>query len=384
MQYAHRLNNMAPFHVMRLLAEAKALEAAGHDIIHMEVGEPDFPTPEPIVAAGQAALTQGFTRYTPAMGLPRLREAISAYYQQRYQLEIPAARVMVTPGASGALQLLMALLVDPGSEVLMADPGYPCNRNFACLYGGIPVSIPVDAESGFQLTADLIRQYWKPGISRVVLLTTPANPTGAVISPAALAEIADAVRALGGFLVVDEIYQGLIYEVDDHTALALGEQVFVINSFSKYFGMTGWRVGWLVAPESALAALDMLAQNLFLATATLSQYAALVALSTQSRVVLEQRRQIFQQRRDFLLPELQRLGFRFPYVPQGAFYLYANCSDLTGDSQTLAKRLLLEAGVATTPGIDFSVAKPELFLRFAYTTRIERLQLAIERISSKI
>lgn len=384
MRYADRTNDLEPFHVMRLLAEARQREAAGHDIIHMEVGEPDFPTPETIVAAGQAALAQGFTRYTPALGLPQLREAIAAYYHERYALEISPSRIVVTPGASGALQLLMALLVNPGSEVLMADPGYPCNRNFTFLYGGLPVSIPVDATSGFQLTADLIRQYWKPGVSRVVLLTSPANPTGAVVRSDVLAEIVAAVKALGGYLIVDEIYQGLIYQTKDHTALSLDKDVFVINSFSKYFGMTGWRVGWLVAPESAVTELDVLAQNVFLATTTMSQYAALVALSAQTREVLEQRREIFQQRRDFLLPALQQLGFRFSSVPQGAFYLYADCTGLAEDSATLAQRLLVEAGVAATPGIDFSRVKPERFLRFAYTTGVERLELAIERIASQI
>ena len=364
---------------MRLLGEARNLEAQGKDIIHMEVGEPDFATPAPIVAAGIKALNESKTKYTPALGLPELREAISGYYQARYGLDIAPQRIVITPGASGALQLLMALLVEPGDEVLMADPGYPCNRNIIHLYGGTPVPV-VSENENYPLNADEINKKWSNGVTCGVIVTTPSNPTGTVLDRQALTGIQSVVAARKGFLVVDEIYQGLVYDALDMTALELGSDVYVVNSFSKYFGMTGWRVGWLVAPEHAIPALDKLAQNLFLATATPSQYAAIAAFTEQTHDILEQRRERFQARRDFLLPALEGLGFRFPHTPKGAFYLYGDCSKLTEDSGVLATQLLGGVGVAVTPGKDFSVSNPSSFMRFAYTTSRERLAEGVDRM----
>ncbi|MGF1545841.1 MAG: pyridoxal phosphate-dependent aminotransferase [Thiotrichales bacterium] len=378
--FAHKLERIEPFHVMRLLAEARALEAAGRDIVHMEVGEPDFPCPQPIIEAGIRALQAGLTHYTPALGLPALREAIAAYYETRYGLAISPRRVVVTPGASGALQLLSALLTDPQDEWLLADPGYPCNRNLVELQCGRPTRVAVGPESSFQLTAAQIDACWRAGQTRAVLVTTPANPTGGVLTAQALAAIHAAVRARGGHLVVDEIYQGLTYGAEDHTALALGDEVFVVNSFSKYFGMTGWRLGWLVAPEAAIPALDKLAQNLFLAASTPAQHAALAAFHPHTREILEARREQFQARRDFLGTALRALGFAIPYWPEGAFYIYADVSASGLDSDTLATRLLHEAGVATTPGRDFGGQAAERYLRFAYTTDLERLGTGVGRI----
>ncbi|GMQ87446.1 MAG: pyridoxal phosphate-dependent aminotransferase [Gammaproteobacteria bacterium] len=380
---AQRLASITPFHVMKLLARARELEAQGRSVVHMEIGEPDFTTPQPVTDAGIRALQQGRTHYTPAAGLPGLREAIARHYQNQFGVTVDAGRILITPGASGALQLILAVLVDPGSQVLMADPGYPCNRNFVYLYDGEPVMIPVGPEQGYQLSTDMLEQYWT-GRTRCVMLASPSNPTGTVVSGDTLQAMLDIIRQRKGSLIVDEIYQNLCYHGKPQTALALGEDIFVINSFSKYFGMTGWRLGWLVAPEAYVDDLDMLAQNLFLAASTPAQHAALAAFETPSREVLEQRRQEFQRRRDYLLPALRALGFGIPVEPQGAFYLYADCSRFTGDSFAFATDLLEKAGVAITPGIDFGHYKAGQHVRFAYTTSMEKLQQGVERLASFI
>ncbi len=364
---------------MELLARARELEAQGRSVVHMEVGEPDFTTPEPIIQAGLRALEDGRTHYTPAMGLPELRQAISNQYHLRYGLEIAPERIAVTPGASGALQLLMSVLINPGDGVLLADPGYPCNRNFVHLVGGIPQTVDVGADSRFQLNADLIEKSWKNN-TRAVMVATPSNPTGTMLSKEELRDIVQVVQGHDGYLIVDEIYQGLIYESEDHTALETDDNLYVINSFSKYYGMTGWRLGWLVAPLDTTDAIDRLAQNIFLAAPTPAQYAALEAFSDETTTILEQRRDLFQQRRDYLLPALEELGFRFSVRPQGAFYLYGDCSRHSCDSASFAQNLLDQMGVAVTPGMDFGENAPETHIRFAYTTDLERLKEGVDRI----
>ena len=380
---AQRLAFITPFHVMALLARARELEAQGRSVVHMEIGEPDFITPQPVTEAGIRALQAGKTHYTPAAGLPELREAIARHYQDRFGVAVDPRRVLVTPGASGALQLILAALVDPGSQVLMADPGYPCNSNFVFLFEGEPVRIPVGAQQAYQLDADLLEQHWSERTA-CVLIASPSNPTGTVVTQAALQDMLEVVRRNSACLVVDEIYQHLHYGAQPQTALALGDDVFVINSFSKYFGMTGWRLGWLVAPESMIESLDTLAQNLFLAAPTVAQHAALVAFQPETQAILEQRRQAFQQRRDYLLPALRELGFDIPVEPQGAFYLYADCSRFTDDSFDFATRLLEEAGVAITPGIDFGQHAAERHVRFAYTTGLDKLREGVARIADFI
>ncbi len=335
---------------MQLLARARELEAQGRSVVHMEIGEPDFITPLPVTDAGIRALQQGLTHYTPAAGLPELREAIARHYRDQFGVKVDAGRILITPGASGALQLILAVLVDPGSQVLMADPGYPCNRNLVYLYAGEPVMIPVGPGHSYQLSTDALEQHWT-GRTCCVMLASPSNPTGTVVSGDTLQAMLELIRQRKGVLIVDEIYQNLCYHDKPQTALALGEDIFVINSFSKYFGMTGWRLGWLVAPEAYVDDLDKLAQNLFLAASTPAQHAALAAFEAPTREVLEQRRQEFQRRRDYLLPALKTLGFDIPVEPQGAFYLYADCSRFTGDSFAFTTALLEEAGVAITPGI---------------------------------
>lgn len=376
---AGRMARIRPFYVMDLLARARAMEAAGRDVVHLEIGEPDFPTAEPIVAAGRQALAEGCTHYTPALGLPELRRAIGDDYGQRFGVAVAPEQVLITPGASGALHLVLAVLVDPGDEVLMADPTYPCNRHLVELLGGIPRLLPVGPGQGYQLSAEQVIAAWTPR-TRVVMLASPANPTGTLLGVEMLDALNRAVRERGGVLVVDEIYQGLVYEVGPSTALAGHPDLFVINSFSKYYGMTGWRLGWTVAPPGYVEALERLAQNLYLAAPTLSQWAALAAFTPETGAILERRRLQFQQRRDFLLPALEGLGLQFPVRPQGAFYLYGCCEALSQDSERFAEALLERAAVAVTPGRDFGCHQPERYLRFAYTTDLGRLQEGVERI----
>jgi aspartate/methionine/tyrosine aminotransferase len=376
---AERMSRIQPFYVMDLLARTRELEAAGRSIIHMEIGEPDFTTPEPIIAAGQAALAAGYTHYTPAKGLSALREAIAGHYQTAYGLTLSADRVIVTPGSSGALQLILSALINPGDSVLLADPGYPCNRHFVELVDGQPVAVPVGPETGYQLTADLVERYWRAD-TKAVLVASPSNPTGTLVSPAEMAALHEVARARGGALIVDEIYQGLVYDQTGGTALALADDIFVINSFSKYFGMTGWRLGWLVAPMEFIDPLDRLAQNIYLSAPTLSQHAALDAFAPEVLAILEQRRREFQQRRDFLLPALREIGFDIPVTPQGAFYLYVGCGGITHDSYRFAYDLLEQVGVAVTPGRDFGFHRPESHLRFAYTTTLPKLQEGVQRL----
>jgi len=373
---AKRLANIQPFQVMDILARARALEAAGRSIIHMEIGEPDFPTAKPIVQAGIEALRSGKTHYTPALGLRELREAIAESYAP---LAVDPACVVVTPGASGALMLILAALLDPDDEVLLADPGYPCNRNFVHLFGGRPKPIAVDASTGYQLTAELIEAHWSER-TRLVMVASPSNPTGTLIADGEMKRIVDRVSARGGTLIVDEIYHGLTYGSEAATVLRHSRDVFVLNSFSKYYGMTGWRVGWLVAPSDHVEAMDRLAQNIYLAVNTPAQYAALAALDPDVRSMLEARRQEFQRRRDFLLPALRGLGFGIPVTPQGAFYLYADCTRWGVDAETLSSGLLEEAGVAVTPGRDFGAFRAAQHLRFSYANTIDNLRDGVGRV----
>tara|TARA_R110001606_G_scaffold399222_1_gene582340 strand:+ start:78436 stop:79620 length:1185 start_codon:yes stop_codon:yes gene_type:complete len=379
-----RAQAITPFHVMDILAQAKRLEAQGKDIIHMEVGEPDFDTPQPIIEAGIAALKAGKTHYTPALGLPELREAIAAWYETRYQVKVSANRIVVTPGASGALLLVIGALLEQGKNVLLADPGYPCNRNFARFVEGKAKAVNVDASTNYQLTAKHIEQYWDEHTA-LALVASPSNPTGTVLNQQQLTSLSDAVMLKNGHLVVDEIYHGLTYDgYDAPTVLAVNQDAFVINSFSKYFGMTGWRLGWLVVPDGYEEVMDRLAQNLFLAAPTVSQYAALAAFNSETMAILNQRRDTFEQRRNSLLPALQSIGLKVDAPPQGAFYIYADCQQILTakypNSMALSKHWLEKAGVAVTPGNDFGHYLAESHIRFAYTANEQRLIQAIERI----
>lgn len=378
---ARRLRGIEPFHVMDVLARARTLEAQGRSIVHMEIGEPDFPTVEPVVRAGMEALAAGHTHYLPALGLEELRRAIAASYPPGARPD--PRRVAVTPGASGALLLALAALLDPGDRVLMADPGYPCNRHFVRLLEGEPLAVPVGADTGYQLTAELIREHWHPNVV-AVLIGSPSNPTGTLVPDAEMARIVATVAELGGALLVDEIYHGLTYDAEATTALMHSADVFAVGSFSKYYGMTGWRLGWLVAPQAYTAAIDKLAQNVFIAASTPAQHAALAAFRPDARAELERRRAIFRERRDYLVPALRELGFAIPVTPQGAFYVYADCSRFAADSAALALELLNRAGVAVTPGLDFGTHRSAQHLRFSYATARENLEEGVRRIAAAI
>jgi len=375
---AGRLDGIAPFHVMDLLARAQALEAAGRDIIHLEIGEPDFATPRPIVEAGIAALRAGHTHYTGALGLPGLREAIAGWYASRWQAPVEPGRIVVTPGASGALLLALGLLAGPDDDILMADPGYPCNRHFVRFCDARVMSVPVDAGSGFQLTLEAVERHATPA-TRALLIASPSNPTGTIMAADELTRIHDWCVAHGVALIVDEIYLALTYDGTEHSA-ARWDDVFVVNSFSKFFLMTGWRLGWLVAPAWTMPALERLAQNPFLAASTPAQHAALAAFAPATQDMLEACKAELRARRDYMLPALRARGFVIPVVPQGAFYLYADCSRLTADSHAGANRLLEDAGIAVTPGIDFGSYHAARHLRFAYTQPLQRLTEAMARL----
>ena len=377
---APRLADIAPFHVVELLTRAKALEAEGRDVIHMEVGEPDFPTPPAIVDAAARFLQSGKVHYTPSLGIPALREAIAEFYRTRYGLDVPAARIVVTAGASGALMLALACLVRPGSQWLLTDPGYPCNRHFVRTFEGVPIGLPVGPDTAFQPTAAMVDAAWQDATDGA-LFASPANPTGTLIPHSELTAIAEAVRRRGGHLIVDEIYHGLTYEGDHPSALSLGDDLFIVQSFSKYFQMTGWRLGWLVVPERFVRDIEKLAQNLFISPSAPAQYGALAAFTPETIALLEARRAAFRARRDALLPGLAELGFKIPCTPEGAFYIYADASALTDDSFRFARDLLEATGVAITPGIDFGSHQPERYVRFAYTTDESRLMEAAARIA---
>ena len=380
---SNRAKNLSPFHVMDILAQAKTLSEQGRTIYHMEVGEPDFPTAESIINSGISALKQHKTYYTPALGLPELRQAVADYYQRKFAIEINPRRIIITPGASGAIQLAISCLLDVGENVLLADPGYPCNRNIAQILGVEAVAVEIDASSNYQLDTALIEKHWN-NQTRAAMVATPSNPTGTILTKPEMQALCDAVALKQGRLIVDEIYQGLVYDGMDYTALEISDECFVINSFSKYFGMTGWRLGWMVVPEFYVEAIDRIAQNIFLAPATMSQYAALNALEPETQNILDERRDVFKQRRDFLLPALQQLGFEIAREPQGAFYIYANCERFTDDSFLWVQQLLKKEGVAITPGIDFGNYMAHKHCRFAYTQSIEMLEKSIDRIDAFI
>ncbi len=376
-------SQIQPFRVMKILGEAKTLQAQGRPIIHMEIGEPDFPSLECIHQAAFDAVQQGLTHYTPTLGLPALRSKLSQFYRNFYQAEVAADNILLTPGSSGALQLVLTAIINPGDKVLMADPTYPCNRQFVQLLNGELVSVPTTAESNYQLNAALLEQHWQEGI-KVVMVASPANPTGTIIEQSELLKMAEFLAQRNAYLLVDEIYQGLVYDRPPESVLANEERpenIIVINSFSKFFGMTGWRLGWCVAPAVLMPVLDRLAQNMFLAAPTPSQYAALRVLEDDALQALEQRRQKFAERRDVLFNAMQQAGFNLKVLPQGAFYLYWDVSEWTHDSEQFCRDLLHETGVAITPGTDFSDAQGRQHVRLAYTTDSQQLMMAVDKIA---
>lgn len=365
---------------MEVLARANELERAGRRIVRMEIGEPDFTAPEPVVEAAARAMRDGLTAYTSALGLTELREAIAAFYAARYGVSVPPERIAVTAGASGGLLLTLAMLVDPGDEVLVPDPGYPCYRHFVRAFEGVAKAIPVQGEAGFQPTLAQVQAAWGPR-TKAIIIGSPSNPTGTLIDPQEFARIAAFVESRGGVLISDEIYHGLVYGEDGGTALSLPGRVVAINSFSKYFCMTGWRLGWAVLPEDCVRAFEKLAQHLFICPPTLSQRAAMAAFLPETINILEGRRAEFRRRRDYIVPALEDIGFKLQAKPNGAFYVFADCSAFHADAKRFVFDVLLEkGGVAATPGNDFGTNDTARYVRFAYTRGMEDLEEGMQRI----
>jgi aspartate/methionine/tyrosine aminotransferase len=377
---ARRMAAITPFRTVDVMEAAWAAERAGRSIVHFEVGEPDFGTPPAVVEAAAKAIADGRVRYTSSLGIPELREAISGYYADRFGIDVPARRVVVTTGASGALLLALAATIDRDDQVLLADPGYPCNRNLIRLCEGDPVGIPVGALTDYQLTAGLVADGWTPR-TRGVLLATPSNPTGTVVAPGELAAIAAEAERRSGVCFVDEIYGELVYDRAPSTVLASTDTAFVINSFSKTFGMTGWRLGWMVCPDWALRAIETLAQNAYISAPAPAQHGGLAAFTPEVWAIVEERRQAFAARRDVLVDGLRAAGFGVPVMPQGAFYIYARCDTLDRDSMHLAHRLLDEAGIAAVPGLDYGDHEPHGHMRFSYTTSLDQIEEGVRRLA---
>ncbi|TFL13167.1 pyridoxal phosphate-dependent aminotransferase [Pusillimonas caeni] len=376
---AKRTDQVMPFYAVEIFKQASALNAQGRDIISLGIGEPDFTAPAQVVETLNRAAEAGLSGYTSPAGLPALREAIAHYYKQEFGSAVEPGRVIITSGASGALLLAAMALIDPGDEVLMADPSYPANQNFIMGAGGIPRLIPSSAEQRFQLSAQDVRQHWGPA-TRGVLVASPSNPTGTTIEQEALRELVGEVRRRGGFVIMDEIYLGLYYGDAPRSALALDDGIVVINSFSKYFHMTGWRLGWMIAPQEMVPAVEKLAASLAICAPSLAQHAALTCFEPEVMRIYDQRRLSFKQRRDYLLPELERIGLHVPAAPDGAFYIYADIGRYSRDSDDFVHRLLHEAGVATVPGRDFGPAHAAHSIRLSYATGLDRLKEAVERM----
>jgi aspartate/methionine/tyrosine aminotransferase len=383
LQVAGRVDAIEPFRVMEMVKAAAAMTRAGQDVISMSVGEPDFTAPDVVAAAAMAAIQAGSTQYTESLGLPALREAISAWYAGAWGQQVDPRRIVITAGASAGLLLACAALVDNGDEVLMPDPCYPCNRHFVTAFGGKPVLVPSGPDTRYQLSAAQLDAHWNER-TRGVIVASPSNPTGTAMSAAQSEALLAGVRARGGFAIVDEIYQGLSYGEKPTSALAFGDDIITVNSFSKYFSMTGWRLGWLVVPEALVPTVEKLAQNLFICAPTIAQHAALACFTPEAIAIYEARRLEFQRRRDFLVPALRGLGFQVPVLPDGAFYVYADIGQLdhpqAGDSTAFSMAVLRDAQVAIVPGDDFGFAAPQRHVRFSYAAKFERIEQAVARL----
>lgn len=367
---------------MELVKAADALQDQGKQVIHLSIGEPDFPMPEPVEQALVRAVSEHKTRYTAALGLPELREAIGRYYQSNFKVEIPAHQIVITSGASAALMYACLALINPADHVLLTDPGYPCNKTFVQMAGGIPDFVQTHEAQNFQPSwADLSAQWTRQTTG--VLLASPSNPTGTQLSAQAMQEIVHGVSTRGGFVIVDEIYQSLCYDHSAQSVLqvtgAPSEQlpVVVINSFSKYFGMTGLRLGWMVVPETMLPAIERFAQNLSICPNTPAQWAALACFAPETLAICEERRQVFKVRRDFVVSALPKAGIELHSTPDSAFYVYAKSPY---DSDRYCEELLEKALVCAVPGKDFSEFRGSEMMRLSYANSMDNLETAIERI----
>ncbi len=376
---ATRTENIVPFYAVELFKQASALNAQGRDVISLGIGEPDFTAPAQVVETLNRAASAGLSGYTSPAGIAPLRDAIAHYYKQQFSATVDPSRVIVTAGASGALLLAAMTLINPGDEVLMPDPSYPANQNFIMAAGGIPRLVPCSPEQRFQLDAASVAQNWGPA-TRGVLIASPSNPTGTTIARDDLKALIQEVKKRDGFVIMDEIYLGIYYDDAPQSALTLDDNLVVINSFSKYFHMTGWRLGWLIAPPHLVSAMEKLAASIAICAPSLAQHAALTCFEPEVMRIYDNRRLSFKQRRDYLLPELERLALHVPVIPDGAFYIYADIRQHSQNSMEFSQQLLHQASVAAVPGHDFGPAHADHMLRFSYATGLDRLQEAIGRL----
>jgi aspartate/methionine/tyrosine aminotransferase len=369
---SQRVADVTPFIAMDVLERANELD----DVIHLEVGEPDFSPPDRVIETAVDSLRAGNTNYTAARGKPELRRAIAAHYDREYGVTVDPERVVVTPGTSPALWLVMAALVDPGEEVVLTDPHYACYPNFVRTVEGRVETVPLRASEGFQPRVDDFEAVVSDE-TRALLLNSPANPTGAVMDAETLAGLADVATRHDATPVVDEVYHGLSYDVAEHTMLEYTDDAFVLNGFSKRFAMTGWRLGWVIVPPEYVDAVNRLAQNVLICAPNFVQDAGVAALETPPARLAEIR-ETYRERRDMLVDAVEDWGLDLGYTPQGAYYLLADVSDLPGDALDVAD-LFLEAGVAVTPGVDFGDEAAD-YLRFSYATDADAIETAIDRI----
>lgn len=367
-----------PFIVMDMFREANALADVGHDVVHMSAGQPAGGPPQKVVEAAREALSGAYMGYTNSMGLPVLRERIAQHYQQAYGVELDPGRVIVTTGSSGAFVLSFLACFDPGDKVGLTVPGYPAYSNILSALGIEVTGIEVDGRNRWAPTTEQISSACENGLSGL-LLASPANPTGTMVTPGNLAAVSQTCERKNIWFISDEIYHGLNYEMPQASALSTNADAIIINSFSKYYCMTGWRIGWMVVPESLVRPVECLAQSLFISPPTLSQYAAVAAFDATEE--LEQRKAEYRKNRDFLLRELPRLGLGNLSPADGAFYLYADVANLTNDSFAFAQAMLKEAHVAVSPGADFDVDRGNRHLRLSFAGTMEHMEKAVERLA---
>jgi len=368
-----KAQEIPPFIVMDVLEKAQELERGGEHIIHLEVGEPDFDTPECISEAGYRAICDGKTHYTHSLGLIELREAIAEDYWKKYRVKVSSERILVASGTSPALLLLFSALLEPGDEVILSNPYYPCYPNIIRFVDGSPVFIQVLEEEGFQYLPEMIEEKLRPSV-KGIMINSPSNPTGNVMSAERMKQIAK----LSPFIISDEIYHGLVYEGEVHTILEFTDRAFVINGFSKLYAMTGWRLGYVIAPKEFIRPMQKIQQNLFISASSFAQWGAVAGLRETEKDI-EKMRRTYDRRRRFLIPKLRALGFGITVEPTGAFYILANAKRFSGDSYRFAFDILKEAKVAVAPGIDFGT-NAEGYLRFCYANSLENIEEGMNRL----
>lgn len=370
---AERARNIPPFIVMDVLERAHELEREGRHIIHMEVGEPDFPTPRCICDAAVRAMEDEKTHYTHSLGLIELREAICRDYKERYNVEISPEQVLITSGTSPAILMIYSALLDQGDEIILPDPHYPCYPNFARFLNAKPVFVDVYEEDGFHYRPGDIESRITPETT-AVLINSPSNPTGNLLSADRMKRIAE----LGPYVISDEIYHGLVYGEKEHSILEFTDNAFVLNGFSKLYAMTGWRLGYLIAPEEFIRPMQKIQQNFFISAGSVAQWAGLAALK-EARADVEHMRSVYDERRQYMIRRVKELGFGLPVEPRGAFYVFVNAKHLSSNSYELAFDILEKAGVGVTPGIDFG-SNAEGYLRFSYASSIENIKTGFDRL----